>query len=146
MRRRSPWAEGATCSACCACEAAGKAGQAEDPPHLPAPQTTFHRVFFSSNLLSIPSCSILPTLTSVSCCTQLLPPAWLCLDKLLCQNCVAAARSADPPLVQVNTINTEEKGRRRLTEGKCQLSGILLDSSDGFEEDFFLETTSQGAL
>ena len=49
-KRRSPWAEGATCCACCACEAAGKAGQAEDPPHLPAPQTPF--TDFSSRQIS----------------------------------------------------------------------------------------------
>ena len=93
--RRSPWAEGATCSTCCACEAAGKAGQAEDPPHLlpPAlatPPLPLLLVETPQAVLSVPSLSILLSPTSLSCCTQLLPQpgfVWTGFG----QNCVAAA-------------------------------------------------------
>ena len=114
--RRSPWTESATCCTGCACEAAGKAGQAEDPPHLPpappaAPPPESSSCGNSSESLQYP----LSVYSPLSDPTLLLyavvaTRGWLCLDRTALQ----PPRSADSPpllLLQVNTINTEEKGR-----------------------------------
>ena len=94
-------------------------------------------LFFSWKLLRQSSVSLLFLFSSLrphflvvrSCCLSL-----ALSGQALARTALQPRRSADDPLLlQVNTINTEEKERRRLTEGNVNSLAFCLTHQVGFK-------------